>query len=171
MQSRFDSNEKTFPNGKKLVAYFSRSGNTRSVAETISKRLSADIEIIDNPSGGSKAIYTHDPSDYDLVIVGTPVNGFTVSKPVKKYLEKNKARFKEIAIFATYSLWSANTLRNMTLISGKKLLSSAVFKSRDIKLGKVSGKIEDFIDLIIINYLVQEPISPFQSEESTRIQN
>jgi flavodoxin len=157
MQTRFESNNKTSLNEKILVTYYSRSGNTRYVAEEISKRLGADVDVIKNKPKGRGVDYTRDPSDYNLVIVGTPVNGFTVSRPVMKYLEKNRGRFNEIATYATYSLWPAGTLNRMGRLSGKTPIASTTFKSRDIKLNQISEKIDAFIDRIDENYPLYEP--------------
>ncbi|MFL0245597.1 flavodoxin family protein [Candidatus Clostridium stratigraminis] len=43
----------------------------------------------------------YNPSDYDLVIIGSPIWASRVSTPVRTYIEENKATFKRIALFCT----------------------------------------------------------------------
>ncbi|MGD0645039.1 MAG: flavodoxin domain-containing protein [Candidatus Bathyarchaeia archaeon] len=54
---------------KTAVYYLSRTGNTRRFAETISELLKVpiyDIALVESASA----------ADFDLLIIGTPVNGF-----------------------------------------------------------------------------------------------
>jgi hypothetical protein len=130
-----------------LVVYFSKGGNTRVVAEGLSRRLGSDLDEIRERTGG-EVDFTRDPGEYGLVIVGSPVHGFTVSKPVARYLEGNRGRFHGVAVYATYSLWAAGTLDKMGQLSGRRPLASAVFKSRDIKLNRVGERLDCFADSI-----------------------
>lgn len=135
---------------KVLVAYYSKGGNTKVVAEKLSKRLAADLDEIrpDSSERSPRIKFDRDPGDYDLVIVGTPVNGFTVSKPVAEYLGVNRGLFREMATYATYSLWPAGTLGKMSELASKQPIASATYKSREIKLGQIDGKVEAYIDSV-----------------------
>jgi flavodoxin len=105
---------------KSLVVYYSRSGNTRFVAEKISQKIGGDIEeIIDKkrrkgPLGfviggfdatrGRKtdiAEMKKSPRDYDLIVVGTPMWNKRITPAVRKYLEDNKFSEKRVALFCT----------------------------------------------------------------------
>jgi flavodoxin len=105
---------------KVLVVFYSRGGNTRAVAEEFRKKFKADLEeIVDtrNRKGilgyilaGRDASQNkltvikptkYNPSDYDLVIIGSPIWASRVSTPVRTYIEENKARFKKAALFCT----------------------------------------------------------------------
>lgn len=100
---------------KTLVAYYSRTGNTKKVAVEIAKNLKADIdEIIDKKDrsgmigwiiGGyhgtfkklTEIEYKKDPEKYNLVIIGSPIwNGVTPA--VRTYLKND---FKKIIFFCT----------------------------------------------------------------------
>ena len=103
---------------KSLVAYYSRTGNTKTVAEAVADSLNADVEPISSDTEGKgtgrlvmQALFkvqarigqtTKDPSLYDVVVVGTPVWAHTISSPVRTYLAKNKSKFKSVAFFCTY---------------------------------------------------------------------
>ena len=92
---------------KTLVVYYSRSNVTRKIAEMIREKLDCDIEeITDAGKYGGKIGYmkggfdattgkttkineiTKNPSDYDLVIVGTPIWASNMATPVYSYLIK-----------------------------------------------------------------------------------
>lgn len=103
---------------KTLVAYYSRTGVTKRVAEELAKELKADKEeIIDLKDrsgpigymkGGRDALRQSgtnikktrkDPSKYDLLVIGTPIWVGTMAPAIKTYLQTNKPR--KIAFFST----------------------------------------------------------------------
>ena len=127
---------------KTLVVYYSKTGNTRTVAEAIAEKLGGDLEEI-NEQGA--AISTKDPSSYDLVVIGTPVNGFRASTPIQGYLKQNKGKLPEVATYATYALWAAGTLGGMEKLAGKKPIVSQTFKAKEIKLGLIDEKVNGFV--------------------------
>ena len=105
---------------KCLVVFYSRSGNTRRVAEAIAEELGADVEeLVDAKKrnglfgivrSGKDAIFrrstrinepARDPAAYDLVIVGTPVWVGTVCSAVRTYLTRLKDGPQEVVFFAT----------------------------------------------------------------------
>jgi hypothetical protein len=129
-----------------LVVYYSRGGNTRHVAERVAKSLNADVDEIKKANEGDKAIFGLDPSVYELVIVGTPVNGFSPSKPVADYLSRNRGKFRKLSTYLTYSLWPAGTLKRMGELASTAPVASAVFKSRDIKLGHIDDGLNSYLE-------------------------
>jgi len=105
---------------KSLVVYYSRSGNTRFVAEHISQEIGADIEeIIDKKkrkglfgfiiSGYDAtrgrlttiAEIERSPKDYDLIVVGTPMWNKRIVPAVRTYLKENSFSGKHVALFCT----------------------------------------------------------------------
>lgn len=117
-------------NGKKtLVVFHSSSGNTEKVSQAIGEALSADVEQIRpvrpfhvdikgkglgnlvNISraalGGMTARAAsieeplHDPANYDLILIGTPVYANSLPAPVRAYIEQYRLKFKEVAFFCT----------------------------------------------------------------------
>lgn len=79
---------------KTLVAYFSRTGNTKKVAETVYGELAGD-----------RTITTIDKAEaldaYDLIFVGFPVQSHSVPFPVETFL-KSLPKGKRIALFCTH---------------------------------------------------------------------
>lgn len=105
---------------KTLVVYYSRTGNTKMIAESISNALDSDIEeIIDTEKrsgiiGYIKSGYEasrgklseiqeskYDLSQYDLLIIGTPVWASKMAVPVRAYLKNNMDKIPLLACFST----------------------------------------------------------------------
>ena len=105
---------------KALVVYYSRTGNTKFVAGKIAQELGADIEeIIDKKNRfgligfllagvdafrGKKtkiAETKKNPSEFDLIVVGTPNWVARPSPAVRTYLSKYDLAGKKVATFCT----------------------------------------------------------------------
>lgn len=110
---------------KILIVFYSKTNNTKELAEKILQKFSdhnVSIEkdiIIDKRNrkgllgfinGGRDAMKKNlteinygisDVSDYDMVLIGTPVWANTVTPAVRTYLEKNKQSFKKVSFFST----------------------------------------------------------------------
>lgn len=105
---------------KSLVIYYSRSGNTRIIAEKITQQIGGDIEeIVDkkrrNGSFGfvlsgydatrgrttEIAEMKKSPKDYDLIVVGTPMWNKRITPAVRTYLKNNDLSEKRVALFCT----------------------------------------------------------------------
>jgi flavodoxin len=104
---------------KKIVVYYSRTGNTRFVAEKIAEVLKADLcEVIDKKkrkgrlgfiTGGydatreklTKITVSKSIEDYDLVIVGSPVWAGKITPAIRTFLVSNDFSGKDFAFFLT----------------------------------------------------------------------
>ncbi len=105
---------------KTLVVYYSRTGNTKFVAEEITAELGADIEeIIDLKNREGKLGWlsasrdgtgnrqtkiqetTRDPQNYDLIVIGTPVWAWSPSAAIRTYVAKHDLSEKKVALFLT----------------------------------------------------------------------
>lgn len=119
---------------KALVVYYSYSGNTKMIAGTIADALDADIEVLkpEKPLNASGAGYVmwglrqlvsqskppllplgHDPSAYDLIVIGTPVWSYTYAPPVRTFLESADLSGKQAALFCCHGGDPKNTLAHM----------------------------------------------------------
>jgi flavodoxin len=134
---------------KKLVVYFSQTGNTKKVAEKVARNLGADIdEIIDKDKKGQEAMFKKepieinfrkDPSKYDLVVIGSPVWAFGVPPATKSYLMKNK--FKNVGFFCTFGLMTGLFFHKMKKFSKKPIATLKVYMK---KINKSDDKINAF---------------------------
>ena len=99
---------------KACVIYFSRTGNTKSMAEAISDSIKAS----------AFDITSCEPSvveDFDMLIVGTPVEGLRPAKEILNFIEKMpETEGKKTIVFCTYALWKRNTLKIMANKLAKK---------------------------------------------------
>jgi len=105
---------------KSLVVYYSRTGNTKFVAEEIAAELGADIEeIVDLKSREGRlgwlsasrdgtgnrqtniAETKRNPADYDLIVIGTPVWAWSPSSAIRTYFAKHDLSGKNVALFFT----------------------------------------------------------------------
>ena len=106
-----------------LVVYFSLTGNTKPVAERIQRMTGADLFVIETvrsyplerparteepkkelASGIWPALKNPPPdmSAYDLILVGGPVWWYTVSTPVRSFLQQADFAGKKVAPFMTH---------------------------------------------------------------------
>jgi len=105
---------------KSLVVYYTRTGKTKGVAENIAAQLSADIEeIVDQkkragPIGWLNAgkaatreetteiaSLKYSPSNYDLIVFGTPVWAWRPTPAIRTYIKQNDLSGKKVALFLT----------------------------------------------------------------------
>lgn len=142
--SSFDK-EEIMSQKKVLVAYYSYSGNTKTVAEKIQKLTGGDIvEIVPvkpYPTGYNEVVelakneknqnirpeikpIDKNISDYDVIFLGTPVWWYTMASPVKTFLANNKFDGKIIAPFCTHGGGGASS----TYTDMKNLAPKAEFK-------------------------------------------
>jgi len=81
---------------KPCVLYFSRTGNTKRMAEAIAE--AAKAPVFDMTSSEPSVV-----EGFDLLIVGTPVEGFRPAKETVAFEGKNAI------LFCTYALWKGRT--------------------------------------------------------------
>jgi len=150
---------------KTLVVYFSRTGNTKMIAEEISESLECDIEEIEDKEkrGGfigyiksgyeasrSKLSVIEDPkndlSQYELLIVGTPVWAGKMSVPVRTYLHQNMDKIPLLACFCTCGGSGIDgTIIDITKYTNITPTASFGLNSSEIKSGSYKSVIEKFV--------------------------
>ena len=143
--------------------YYSRTGKTRFAAEKVSSELKADIEeVVDlkNRSGRFgflKAGYDatrgnetkigetqKSPSEYDLIVIGTPVWNSRPASAIRTYLKRNDFAGKKVAVFCTNEgMGEEKTVeRTKALISTGdivgELVISKVFENKEENESKIS---------------------------------
>jgi flavodoxin len=150
---------------KALVVFYSRTGNTREVAQAIAQEMPCDIEEIYDTQkrsgiiGWLKSGYqanrhkitvlkeiNHNPSDYDLLIIGTPIWAGFPSVPISTYLIENKDKFKKVSFFCTFGgSGFEKAIQNMTELCGKKPVETLGVKAEEIKNKNCDCKIDPFV--------------------------
>lgn len=150
---------------KILVAFYSRTGLTKKLSLSLADKIGAEVEeIIDiNPRSGvlgyivsgreaiSKKLAQiepphYNPSDYDLVIVGTPLWAGTMSSPIRAYLERFKGNFKAVAFFTTQQAGAQEKIfKILADFVGLQPLANMSVLSKEVVRGDYQEKINDFI--------------------------
>lgn len=151
-----------------LVVYYSRTGTTKTVAEALAAALGADIEEIVDPwertgflgylRSGLEGIEgkpadieapRKDPDAYDLVVVGTPVWSWSLSAPVRGYLERVGKISKDVAFFLTLGGAGARRVfRQMEEVCGKAPLGVLALTDWEVGTGKHTEKIAPFAEAL-----------------------
>lgn len=147
-----------------LVVYYSLTGNTRQVAEIIAAAYDADLELIEetyNRDTGPGRIRSaiegfwglsssitppkHDLSEYDLVVVGTPVWAARLSSPVRAYLSQQRASLERVAFFCTQGgIGGKWALYSMAKVSGWRPIARMIISERQLKTPDAEEKIAQF---------------------------
>lgn len=119
---------------KKLILFYSYSGNTRKVAEMIQKEIGGDLAeiktvipyegdynaVVDQgkaeiDSGFMPELQTFDLDleAYDTIILGTPVWWYTFAPAIRTFLNSNHLKDKSVYPFATNGGWLGHTFKDM----------------------------------------------------------
>lgn len=119
---------------KKLVVFYSYTGHTKMIAESIQKKLNCDIleikptkpystdyqTVVDEEQNNSSAGKTPDIqkidkniNEYDEIIIGTPVWWYTIAPVIRTFLKQNDLSGKTIKPFATNAGWLGQTFKEI----------------------------------------------------------
>lgn len=147
--------------GKTLIVYFSWSGNTRAVANTIQELTGCDIveieveepyssvynevtararQELDNDIRPTLVTQVKNIDEYDTLIVGTPIWSSRLAPPVKSFLAMYDLTGKKIAPFCTHggsgTAQSVNNIRSVCPDS--EILQSLAISSSQAKNARSS---------------------------------
>jgi flavodoxin len=127
-----------------LVVYYSRSGRTAKAATAIANGCQADLEQIhyangrDYRPGVVRALWQalsgrrpaiaaprHDPAEYELVVLGTPVWAGRMAAPLRSYIAGQRSGLRRVAAFCTQGgNGGAEVLAAIEELSGRPLQAS-----------------------------------------------
>lgn len=154
-----------------LVVYFSQGSATRRVAEDLAALLRADIEPIrekkDRTGGffgfmaaGAASSFgratpilapVRDPSQYDALVVCTPIWAWRMAPPVRSWLRANRGKLPVATAYVTVSgdTDPAKVVAAMAKESERQPAASAGFADRDFEapsraayLARIAGIVE-----------------------------
>ena len=145
---------------KALIVYYSRTGTTRKIAEAIKNSLDGDIDEIqdaESRSGifgwlkagrdaGSKSLtrienVDYNPSDYDVVVIGSPTWNGTVSTPIRTYITEYKDKLQDIALFSSGYSREPDAFEEMDmLLGGKSIATLHLHKKQEIENRKSTAQ-------------------------------
>lgn len=119
---------------KKLLVYFSYSGNTKIIADMIKKSINCDVlelkpkvpyssdyqSVVDeyqNNENDKKTTeleeYNINLDNYDTIIIGTPVWWYSMTPVIRTFLKENDLSNKNVYAFATNAGWLGRTFKEV----------------------------------------------------------
>jgi flavodoxin len=117
---------------KTLVTYFSRTGNTKLVAEAVFGALAGDKTIKPMAEAG-------DLAPYHLIFLGFPVQTHSIPYPVEVFL-KSIPEGKKVALFSTHGSVTGSQLAREAMEYASVLVAKAHLVGTFSCRGKVSIK-------------------------------
>jgi flavodoxin len=115
---------------KILVAYYSKTGNTKQVAEAIYEAL-PELKTI------KPIAEVQETKEYDLIFVGFPVNAHSVPYKVERFL-LNIPKGKKVALFSTHGSLTGSRLSREAIEHAVVVASQVKIVSTFSCRGKVS---------------------------------
>jgi menaquinone-dependent protoporphyrinogen IX oxidase len=157
--------------GKGLVTFYSSTGNTKQVAESIARALGFDIEAIQEPTtrvltlppkglGGFVSFMMagfeattrrtvplltmeRDPSQYAIVVVGTPVWAGNPASPTRSFLVAQGKTILKAAFF--YTGGDANNpkvIPAMEMVSGRRAVATLAASAEQVHKGQYAAQVD-----------------------------
>ncbi len=149
-----------------LVVYYSRTGTTQKVAEQIADALGCEIEALVGAKSRTGGVgwmsaakdaamrrateikpVSHDPAEYELVVIGTPVWAFTMSCAVRTYLQQHRDRLPDVAFFLTTGgSGIKGTFEHMQELAGREPIATLGLRMKDVLKGRHTDELKAFVE-------------------------
>ncbi|MHA1917627.1 MAG: flavodoxin family protein [Candidatus Ranarchaeia archaeon] len=151
---------------KTLIAFFSRSGNNKQIAEQLAQTLKADLDEIQDHTNRqgklgwiragrdssskklTKISVNKDPQNYDQIILGGPKWAFNLIPPLRTYATQFEFKNKEIAFFSvSLSGETEDTFKELTkLMKGSKVIATLSLREKSLKENEYKEPLQEFIN-------------------------
>ena len=151
---------------KTLIVYFTRTGNTKKIVDTLQTELTADVEKINEKGsrngplgwlksgrqGASKADVEISPleaapSNYELVVMASPVWAGNASAPMRAFIKKYRDSLPETAVFLTHdSPDVSQAFADTDELLNKEPLARGDVNSQAIKADEHHEAIQEFLE-------------------------
>lgn len=169
-EAQTKKNEKEM--SKTLIVYYSYTNHTKMIAERIQKAKGYDIvrlELVEAYPADYKTLealakkqaenkflpeikpLNVDLSQYDTIILGTPVWWYTFVPAIRSFLTQNELSGKTIIPYATHAGWQGDTFKDIKTLCPKANVKNelSIQFSGDAKANKIvssNGEIENWIN-------------------------
>jgi len=147
-----------------LIIYYSRTGTTRVLVDTLATDLSADVEELrcnrrwtgrwgfvracfESWRGSLPEIESlrHLVAHYDTVVIAGPIWVSNPSTPLRSFLQSQRALLPRVAFLLTHGGSGAErSLREMERISGQVPIAALVLKESDVKQKSYRARLSAF---------------------------
>ena len=149
---------------KTLIVYHSRTGHTRRVAQALAQRLDADLDeirivqpldgvagyamcAIEAVAGLAPALRPmhRNPAAYELVVIGTPVWFWSLSSPVRSWLQTHPLK-RRVAFFCTMGGSGAQRVfATMTALAGRTPVATLALLEKELAT-PFEDRLDDFVE-------------------------
>ena len=137
----YDENEKEARYMKTIVILFSKTGNSKKVAESVVKELGCDIAELTFDETTKTITGDVDPSGYERVVLVCPIWAFSLPEPMKLYLQKHGKAIKNYSLIVTYSMFGLRgCIGNCVSAIGKAPQKTMKIKSNKAQSGDFDVK-------------------------------
>lgn len=166
-----------------LIAYYSRTGHTRRIANEIARRCDADLEDLqlsldragwrgyvksvvdvltrDTPSLGP---LEHSVADYPLVVIGSPVWALHIASPLRSYLQNARGSIRNVACFCTMGgRGAARAFGELNALVGRPLVATLALTDAEIEAHQHVAKLGAFVDRLRVS------LSPVEEHLATTL--
>lgn len=153
---------------KTLIVYYSRTGATRKAAEMLAQKLGAEIEELKDMVDRSGATgylaagrdatlrrltklepAKHNPADFDLVVIGTPIWSWNLSAAARTYLEEQKGKLNKVAFFCTMGgSGDSRARKDLEKILGHEVIAELSLTTKEVIKDEFEGKVSAFVEVI-----------------------
>lgn len=151
---------------KTLVVFYSRTGVTAKVARALAERIGADLEELHDTkkrrgrigfvSGVVDAVKhrlvpieppEHNPADYDLVVLASPVWANTMCSAMRSYLNNHAEEIETFAMFCTtHSSGIPEAQTDMQAMLKGTAVATAGFRQKHVKRDEHLAALNAFAD-------------------------
>jgi flavodoxin len=152
---------------RRLVVYYSLSGNTAGVAATIAEKLYADLEQVRDfrlagalgmlqalwQAGAHSTPRIDEPqkhaADYDLVILGCPVWAGRTAAPMRSYIKREREEIRRLGLFCTFAGHGGDaTMTEMEAACGQTAVARLGVAAGALHADPGEALINQFIDKV-----------------------
>lgn len=150
---------------RNLIIYYSRSGATRAIADELATALNAEtIPIEDTRPRHGAAGYMRslmeaargslpaiepvhiDASNYDLILLGTPVWAAHASSPMRRFLFDTGHALPATAYFCTYGgRGYESAFQDMQALTGTPPLATLAIRNGNVRQGHHQAQMDRFL--------------------------
>ena len=124
-----------------LLVYYSKTGNTKKVAEAVIKDLKCTVSELIFDEATKKIQGDHNPTGYDKVVIVSPVWGMSLAEPMKVYLNKYGKFIKSYNLIVTLGMFDlGGSARFCSGATGKPPAKMLKIKTSNVQSGSFDVK-------------------------------
>ena len=121
---------------KTLVVCYSKTGTTKKVAGAVVAGKGCDIDDLIYDEKTKEIQCTKDPSEYEHIILLSPVWVFSLAEPMKIYLSRHGSKIRNYDLIVTCAGFGLRgCVKNCLSSIGKPPANSLIFRAKQVQQG------------------------------------